>query len=63
VRTSLRALTGRSSRISEDCLVRGRFYAIGPLLTDDLWETTAVRELRSQAAERGRRLLGLTSTD
>jgi hypothetical protein len=33
-------------------------YAIGPLLKDHLWETTAVRELRVQAAELAHRLVG-----
>jgi len=46
--------------IGEDGLVQDRLYAIGPLLKDHLWETTAVRELRTQAAELARRLLGLT---
>jgi uncharacterized NAD(P)/FAD-binding protein YdhS len=35
-----------------------RLFAIGPLLKDHLWETTAVRELRVQAAELAQRLLG-----
>jgi uncharacterized NAD(P)/FAD-binding protein YdhS len=34
-----------------------RLFAIGPLLKEHLWETTAVRELRCQAAELARRLL------
>jgi len=46
--------------IGEDGLVQDRLYAIGPLLKDHLWETTAVRELRTQAAELAHRLLGLT---
>jgi uncharacterized NAD(P)/FAD-binding protein YdhS/predicted metal-dependent enzyme (double-stranded beta helix superfamily) len=46
------ALIGADGR-SDD-----RLYAIGPLLKDHLWETTAVRELRVQAAELARRLLG-----
>ncbi len=45
--------------IGQDGVVQDRLYAIGPLLKDHLWETTAVRELRSQAAELARRLLGL----
>ena len=32
-------------------------FAIGPLLKERLWETTAVRELRSQALELARKLL------
>lgn len=46
--------------IGKDGLVHDRLYAIGPLLKDHLWETTAVRELRTQAAELARRLLGVT---
>jgi uncharacterized NAD(P)/FAD-binding protein YdhS len=38
--------------------VNDRLFAIGPLLKEHLWETTAVRELRCQAAELARRLLG-----
>jgi uncharacterized NAD(P)/FAD-binding protein YdhS len=34
-----------------------RLFAIGPLLKDRLWETTAVRELGSQALDLARRLL------
>jgi uncharacterized NAD(P)/FAD-binding protein YdhS len=44
--------------IRVDGRVDQRIYAIGPLLKDQLWETTAVRELRLQAAELARRLLG-----
>jgi uncharacterized NAD(P)/FAD-binding protein YdhS len=43
--------------IRNDGLVNDRFFAIGPLLKDQLWETTAVRELRTQAAELARWLL------
>ncbi len=34
-----------------------RIFAIGPLLKERLWETTAVRELRSQAPDLARRIL------
>jgi uncharacterized NAD(P)/FAD-binding protein YdhS len=44
--------------ISRDGRERGRIFAIGPLLKERLWETTAVRELRSQALELARRVLG-----
>jgi uncharacterized NAD(P)/FAD-binding protein YdhS len=44
--------------IGADDGVDDRIYAIGPLLKDHLWETTAVRELRIQAAELARRLVG-----
>jgi uncharacterized NAD(P)/FAD-binding protein YdhS len=43
--------------ISRDGHAQDWLYAIGPLLKDHLWETTAVRELRTQAAELARRLL------
>jgi uncharacterized NAD(P)/FAD-binding protein YdhS len=46
------ALIGASGEVDD------RKYAIGPLLKDHLWETTAVRELRVQAADLARRLLG-----
>jgi uncharacterized NAD(P)/FAD-binding protein YdhS len=44
--------------VGPDGKVHERIFAIGPLLKDYLWETTAVRELRCQAAELARRLLG-----
>jgi uncharacterized NAD(P)/FAD-binding protein YdhS len=43
--------------IDKDGRVQNAIYAIGPLLKDQLWETTAVRELRTQASELARRLL------
>ena len=43
-------LIGRDGREDQ------RIYAIGPLLKERLWETTAVRELRVQALELARRL-------
>jgi uncharacterized NAD(P)/FAD-binding protein YdhS len=49
--TETAALVDRNGR-SHD-----RLFAIGPLLKDHLWETTAVRELRVQAAELARRLV------
>jgi uncharacterized NAD(P)/FAD-binding protein YdhS len=36
-----------------------RLFAVGPLLKERLWETTAVRELRTQTADLARHLLGL----
>ncbi|MDG3003083.1 FAD/NAD(P)-binding protein [Paludisphaera mucosa] len=45
---------GRLKRADGQAWDRG--YAIGPLLKGSLWETTAVRELRQQAADLGRRL-------
>ena len=44
--------------VRADGTVDERLYAIGPLLKEHLWETTAVRELRVQAAELAGRLLG-----
>ncbi len=43
--------------IRQDGHEQERVYAIGPLLKERLWETTAVRELRSQALELARRLI------
>jgi uncharacterized NAD(P)/FAD-binding protein YdhS len=47
------ALIGVAGRIDD------QLFAIGLLLKDLLWETTAIRELRVQAAELARRLVGL----
>lgn len=46
------ALVGRDGRPQD------RLFAIGPLLKERLWETTAVRELRVQAVALACRLLG-----
>ncbi len=43
--------------IAPDGRAHDRLFAIGPLLKEHLWETTAVRELRCQAAELAARLL------
>jgi uncharacterized NAD(P)/FAD-binding protein YdhS len=61
------ALIGRDGREQD------RILAIGPLLKERLWETTAVRELRTQALDLARQLLepaqpeepvaGMTSPD
>jgi uncharacterized NAD(P)/FAD-binding protein YdhS len=40
-----------------DGTIHDRLYAVGPLLKEALWETTAVRELRAQTAELARALL------
>jgi uncharacterized NAD(P)/FAD-binding protein YdhS len=45
------ALIGRDGRAQD------RIVAIGPLLKERLWETTAVRELRTQALDLARKLL------
>ncbi len=42
---------GSGALVGADGRGDDRIYAIGPLLKDHLWETTAVRELRVQAAE------------
>ncbi|MFZ0320484.1 MAG: FAD/NAD(P)-binding protein [Candidatus Sulfotelmatobacter sp.] len=41
----------------------GFLYAIGPLRKGNLWETTAVPELRAQASELSMLLLGFDATD
>jgi uncharacterized NAD(P)/FAD-binding protein YdhS len=43
--------------IRQDGGEHDRIYAIGPLLKERLWETTAVRELRNQTLELARRLI------
>lgn len=47
----------RGALFRSDGQVHERLFAIGPLLKDQLWETTAVRELRVQAAELANRVL------
>ena len=42
--------------IRHDGREHDRLFAIGPLLKERLWETTAVRELRTQTLELARRL-------
>ncbi len=43
--------------IGHDGRKQDRVFAIGPLLKEHLWETTAVRELRLQASELARRVI------
>ena len=43
--------------------MRDRILAIGPLLKERLWETTAVRELRTQALDLARKLLESARTE
>jgi uncharacterized NAD(P)/FAD-binding protein YdhS len=43
--------------VRADGRVHDRIFAVGPLLKERLWETTAVRELRTQAVELAHRLL------
>ena len=44
--------------IRQDGREHDRIFAIGPLLKERLWETTAVRELRIQTLDLARRLIG-----
>ena len=44
--------------IDRDGREQDKVYAVGPLLKERLWETTAVRELRVQTLELARRLIG-----
>ena len=43
--------------IDKDGREQTQIYAVGPLLKERLWETTAVRELRIQTLELARRLV------
>jgi uncharacterized NAD(P)/FAD-binding protein YdhS len=43
--------------VGKDGREQNRVYAVGPLLKERLWETTAVRELRVQTQELARRLM------
>ena len=44
--------------IRGDGQIHERLFAVGPMLKEQLWETTAVRELRAQTAELARHLSG-----
>lgn len=50
-------VTASGALVRADGLPHANLFAIGPLLKERLWETTAVRELRSQALDLARRLL------
>jgi uncharacterized NAD(P)/FAD-binding protein YdhS len=51
---------GANAALMGDCGSRSkRIFAIGPLLKGELWETTAVRELRVQAADLARHLASI----
>jgi uncharacterized NAD(P)/FAD-binding protein YdhS len=54
-------VTDSGSIVGQNGHPHDRIFAIGPLLKEQLWETTAVRELRSQAHELARRLLETAS--
>ncbi len=49
--------------IGQDGRAQDRILAIGPLLKERLWETTAVRELRTQALDLARDLLESARTE
>jgi uncharacterized NAD(P)/FAD-binding protein YdhS len=49
--------------ISQDGQEQDRICAIGPLLRERLWETTAVRELRTQALDLAHKLLPSARTE
>jgi uncharacterized NAD(P)/FAD-binding protein YdhS len=50
-------VTGSGALIACDGTVSERIFALGPILRGQLWETTAVRELRVQAFDLARHLL------
>jgi uncharacterized NAD(P)/FAD-binding protein YdhS len=43
--------------VRSDGQTHDRLFAVGPMLKEQLWETTAVRELRTQTADLARRLV------
>ncbi len=45
--------------VTTDPLAKGRFFTLGPPRLGDLWETTAIPEIRVQAVALARRLLDL----
>ncbi len=51
-------VTDSGSLLRLDGRTHTRLFAIGPLLKERLWETTAVRELRGQAVDLARTILG-----
>ncbi len=50
-------VTDTGALVQRDGRESTRMFAIGPLLKERLWETTAVRELRSQALDLARKIL------
>ena len=54
-------VTDAGALISPTGAAQGRIFALGPILKGQLWETTAVRELRVQAHDLSRHLLDLSS--
>ncbi len=53
-------VTDSGALIRQDGREHDRLFAIGPLLKERLWETTAVRELRTQTLELARKLIAAT---
>jgi uncharacterized NAD(P)/FAD-binding protein YdhS len=51
-------VTDSGALIRSDGRIHDRLFAVGPMLKEQLWETTAVRELRTQTEELARHLLG-----
>jgi uncharacterized NAD(P)/FAD-binding protein YdhS len=51
-------VTDSGALIWPDGRVHDRLFAVGPMLKEHLWETTAVRELRAQTADLARQLIG-----
>jgi uncharacterized NAD(P)/FAD-binding protein YdhS len=54
-------VTESGALIAADGTTSDRIFALGPILKGQLWETTAVRELRVQALELARHLITLTA--
>ena len=54
-------VTESGALIAADGTASERMFALGPILKGQLWETTAVRELRVQAHELARHLITLTA--
>jgi uncharacterized NAD(P)/FAD-binding protein YdhS len=52
-------VTDSGALIAADGTASERLFALGPILKGQLWETTAVRELRVQAHDLARQLLAL----
>jgi len=50
-------VTDAGALVQRDGRASTRIFAIGPLLKERLWETRAVRELRSQALDLARKIL------
>jgi uncharacterized NAD(P)/FAD-binding protein YdhS len=53
--------TRAGALVAHDGIVQDGFYAIGPLLKGVLWESTAMPEIRVQAASIAAEILGRAS--